>query len=42
MDGQVRFIIGTASGNLDFKEDVQLIKSSILYADEIQLIGIAE
>lgn len=38
----MKFTIGTASSNLDFAEDMKLIKSSLLYADEIELIGMAE
>lgn len=38
----MKFIIGTASSNMEFEEDIRLIKSSLLYADEIELIGMAE
>ena len=38
----MKFTIGTVSNSLDLTEDLKLIKSSILYADEIELIGIAE
>lgn len=38
----MKFIIGTASSNMEFEEDLCLIKSSLLYADEIELIGMAE
>lgn len=38
----MKFTIGTASSSLDFEEDLKLIKSSLLYADEIELIGMAE
>lgn len=38
----MKFTIGTASSSLDFEEDMKLIKSSLLYADEIELIGMAE
>jgi len=38
----VKFTIGTVSNSLDFAEDMNLIKSSILYADDIELIGMAE
>jgi hypothetical protein len=31
----MKFIIGTASSNMEFVEDLKLIKSSLLYADEI-------
>lgn len=38
----MKFTIGTVSSSLDFDEDLKLIKSSLLYADEIELIGMAE
>lgn len=38
----MKFTIGTASSNMEFEEDIRLIKSSLLYADEIELIGMAE
>lgn len=38
----MKFTIGTASSNMTFEEDIRLIKSSLLYADEIELIGMAE
>lgn len=38
----MKFILGTASSSLQFEEDLKLIKSSLLYADEIELIGMAE
>ena len=38
----MKFTIGTVSNSLDLAEDLKLIKSSILYADEIELIGMAE
>lgn len=38
----MKFTIGTISNSLDLAEDLKLIKSSILYADEIELIGMAE
>ncbi len=38
----MKFTIGTVSNNTDFTEDLQLIKSSLLYADEIELIGMVE
>lgn len=38
----MKFTIGTVSNSLDLAEDLKLIKSSILYADEIELIGIIE
>ena len=36
----MKFSIGTASSSLEFEEDMRLIKSSLLYADEIELIGL--
>lgn len=38
----MKISIGTASSNMEFEEDLKLIKSSLLYADEIELIGMAE
>ena len=38
----MKFTIGTASSSMEFEEDFKLIKSSLLYADEIELIGMAE
>lgn len=38
----IRFTIGTVSSNLEFEEEMRLLKSSLLYADEIQLIGMVE
>lgn len=38
----MKFSIGTASSNMEFEESLMLIKSSLLYADEIELIGMAE
>lgn len=38
----MKFTIGTASSSMEFEEDLKLIKSSLLYADEIELIGMAE
>lgn len=38
----MKITIGTASSNTEFEEDIKLIKSSLLYADEIELIGMAE
>ena len=38
----MKFTIGTASSGMEFEEDLRLIKSSLLYADEIELIGMAE
>ena len=38
----MKFTIGTVSNSIDFSEDLQLIKSSLLYADEIELIGMVE
>ena len=38
----MKFTIGTVSNFQDYDEDIKLIKSSILYADEIELIGMTE
>lgn len=38
----MKITIGTAYSNMEFGEDIKLIKSSLLYADEIELIGMAE
>ncbi len=38
----MKFTIGTVSGYLEFTEDINLIKSSLLYADEIEMIGMIE
>ncbi len=38
----IKFTIGTASSTLEFQETMRLIKSSLLYADEIELIGMVE
>ena len=38
----MKFTIGTDSSSMEFTEDMKLIKSSLLYADEIELIGMAE
>ena len=38
----MKFTIGTVSGYLEFTEDINLIKSSLLYADEIEMIGVLE
>ena len=38
----MKFTIGTVSGFQKFEDDLRLIKSSILYADEIELIGLTE
>ncbi len=38
----MKFTIGTASSSMEFEEDLKLIKSSLLYADEIEIIGMAE
>ena len=38
----MKFTIGTVTSNIDFEEDLKLIKSSLLYADEVELIGMAE
>ena len=38
----MKFIIGTLSSSFEFIEDYKLIKSSLLYADDVELIGMAE
>ena len=38
----MKFTIGTVSSSIEFEEDLKLIKSSLLYADEVELIGMAE
>ena len=38
----MKFTIGTASSSMNFEEDLKLIKCSLLYADSIELIGMAE
>lgn len=38
----MKFSIGTATNSMEFEESLNLIKSSLLYADEIELIGMAE
>lgn len=38
----MKFSIGTATSSMEFEESLNLIKSSLLYADEIELIGMAE
>lgn len=38
----MKFTIGTISNSIDLQDDMKLIKSSILYADEIELIGLVE
>ena len=38
----MKFTIGTISNSLDLQDDIKLIKSSILYTDEIELIGLVE
>ena len=38
----IKFTIGTASNDLRFEETMRLIKSSLLYADEIELLGLLE
>ncbi len=38
----MKFTIGTISNSLDLQDDMKLIKSSILYTDEIELIGLVE
>ena len=39
---RMKFTIGTASSNMNFEEELKLINSSLLYADTIELIGMAE
>ena len=38
----IKFTIGTASNDIQFDETIRLIKSSLLYADEIELLGLLE
>lgn len=38
----MKFTIGTVSSSMEFEEDLKLIKSSLMYADEVELIGMAE
>lgn len=38
----MKFTIGTVSDSMEFDEGLKLIKSSLLYADEVELIGMAE
>lgn len=38
----MKFSIATATNTAEFSETMQLIKSSLLYADEIELLGMAE
>lgn len=38
----MKFTIGTASSNLEFNEDMKLIKGALLYADEVEIVGMAE
>lgn len=38
----MKFSIGTASSSMEFEETLKLIKSSLMYADEVELIGMAE
>ena len=38
----IKFSIGTVASKLDLTENITLIKSSLLYADEIEMIGIME
>ena len=38
----MKFTIGTVSNFQDYRNDLKLIKSSLLYADEIELIGMTE
>ena len=38
----MKFTIGTVSDFQDYDQDINLIKSSLLYADDIELIGLTE
>ena len=38
----MKFTIGAISNIQQYEEDLKLIKSSLLYADDIELIGLAE
>lgn len=38
----MKITIGTVSNSIEFEEDLKLIKSSLLYADEVELIGMVE
>ena len=38
----MKFTIGTVSNFQEYSEELLLIKSSLLYADEIELIGLTE
>ena len=38
----MKFTIGTVSSNMEFAETLNLIRSSLLYADDIELIGMIE
>ena len=38
----MKFTIGTIPNSIEFKEVYNLIKSSLLYADDIELIGMLE
>ena len=38
----MKFTIGTISNFSDLSESINLIKSSLLYADEIEMLGIIE
>ena len=38
----MKFTIGTISNFQDYSKDLNLIKSAVLYADEIELIGMVE
>ena len=42
MTERMKFTIGTVSSNMEFAETLNLIKSSLLYADDIELIGMIE
>lgn len=38
----MKFTIGTVSNFQEYDQDINLIKSSLLYADDIELIGLTE
>ena len=38
----MKFAIGTVSNFQEYEEDIRLIKSSLLYADDIELLGLSE
>lgn len=39
---QIKFSIGTVSKELDLSHDITLLKAALLYADEIEIIGMME